>query len=305
MTKLDRVLAAVDFSEPARAAFDHALALSRVHDAELMVVHAVPAERPFGWHAPERIALLGSLRGAAQTAGVRFKASVQHGDPAGVILLHANASRADLIVMGTSERSWLDRFRFGSVAETVALEATQRVLVVPSAPGQAADAIAPFRNILVAVDFGDGSREAVETALSIANGNSRVTVVHVVRGVPPETAARYMYHLMEPEYQRQLARDAWRRIPEVIPPGIGPSRHVHARVMTGDPAAAISRVAAEAGADLILMGVTPRGAFSRMIFGSTAARVIRTARRPVLAIPQAVAEAAPSLREQDPLGLVA
>ena len=57
MTKLHRVLTAVDFSEPARAAFDHALALSRLHDAELMVVHAVPTDRPFRWHARERIAL--------------------------------------------------------------------------------------------------------------------------------------------------------------------------------------------------------------------------------------------------------
>ena len=101
MTKLHRVLAAVDFSEPARAAFDHALALSRLHDAELTVVHAVPTDRPFRWHARERIALIGSLRDAAQTAGVRFKVSVQHGDPAGVILLHASARRADLIVLGT------------------------------------------------------------------------------------------------------------------------------------------------------------------------------------------------------------
>ena len=100
MTKLHRVLTAVDFSEPARAAFDYALALSRLHDAELTVVHAVPTDRRFNWHARERIALIGSLRQAAQAAGVRFKVSVMHGDPAGVILLHASARRADLVVLG-------------------------------------------------------------------------------------------------------------------------------------------------------------------------------------------------------------
>ena len=292
MNKLQRILTAVDFSEPARAAFDHALALSRLHDAELTVVHAVPSDRPFKWHARERIALVGALRDAAQTGGVRFKVSVQHGDPAGVILLHATARQADLIVLGTSERSRLDRFRFGSVAETVALGATQPVLVVPPASGKAADPTVPFKNILVAVDFGEGSREAVERALSMANANSRVTVVHVIRGVPPESASRYMYHLMEPEYQRQLARDAWRRIPEVIPATVKRSRKVHVRVVTGDRAAGISRVATEVDADLILMGVTNRGAIGRMVLGSTAARVIRTARRPVLAIPQPVGDAA-------------
>ena len=294
MSKLHRVLAAVDFSEPARAAFDHALALSRMHDAELLVVHAVPTDRAFKWDGRERIALIGSLRHAAQAAGVRFRVSVQHGDAAGVILLHANSRHADLIVLGSSTRSGLDRFRFGSVAETVAREATQPVLVVPAGMARTADSTTPFKNILVAVDFGEGSSAAVERALSMANGESRVTVVHVIRGVPFERSYRYPYHLMEPEYQRNLARVAWRRMGSLVPVGAAKGRKVHTRVVTGEPTAEIARVAAEVGADLILVGVTARGPIGRLIMGSTAARVIRSAGRPVLAIPQGASEAAAS-----------
>ena len=297
MTKLHRVLAAVDFSEPARAAFAHALALSRMHDAELLVVHAVPTDRVFKWDGRERVALIGSLRHAAQAAGVRFKVSVQQGDPAGVILLHANSRQADLIVLGSSTRSGLDRFRFGSVAETVAREAAQPVLVVPAGTGRTGDSTTPFKNILVAVDFGDGSSAAVERALSMANGESRVTVVHVIRGVPFERSYRYPHHLMEPEYQRNLARIAWRRMGSIVPAGAAKGRKVHTRVVTGEPTAEITRVAAEVGADLILVGVTARGPIGRLIMGSTAARVIRSAGRPVLAIPDAVSQAATSARE--------
>lgn len=304
MTKLHRVLAAVDFSAPARAAFDRALALSRMHDAELMVVHAVPTDRTFRWDARERVALIGSLREAARTAGVRFKVSVQQGDPAGVILLHANARRADLIVLGTSGRSGFDRFRFGSVAETVARDAAQPVLVVPPA-GKAADSMTPFRNILVAVDFGEGSRAAVEKALSMANGNSRVTVVHVVRGVPFERSYRYPYRLIEPDSQRRLTRVAWRRIGTLVPADATNSRRIRSRVVTGEPAAAISRVAAEIDADLILVGVTTRGAIGRLVFGSTAARVIRTAGRAVLAVPQLAGAAAAPARDADQLAVAA
>ena len=291
MSKLRRVLAAVDFSEPARAAFDHALSLSRLHDAELIVVHAVPTDRQFNWHARERIALIAALRHAAQTAGVRFTVSVQHGDPAGVILLHATSRRADLIVLGSSTRSGFDRFRFGSVAETIARDAMQPVLVMPAAAGGITDSTTPFKNILVAVDFGEGSSAAVERALSMANGESRVTVVHVVRGVPFERSFRYPYHLMEPEYQRSLARAAWRRISTLVPADAATSRRVHTRVVTGEPTTEISRVAAEVNADLILIGVTARGAIGRLIMGSTAARVIRTSGRPVLAIPQLTGKA--------------
>jgi nucleotide-binding universal stress UspA family protein len=281
---LHRILAAVDVSEPARAAFDRALALSRSHDAELMVVHAVPSERPFNWDARERLALIGALSRAAKEAGVRFKISVQHGDPAGVILLHARSRGADLIVMGTNRRSGFDRYRFGSVAETVTLQATQPVLVVPAADRDADDSAAPLSNILVAVDLGESSRAAIERALSIADDSRQVTVIHVVPGMARAGASRYMYHLMEPEYQRQLARDARRKIAELIPASAKTSRKVHVRVATGDPAAEISRVAAETEAGMILVGVTPRGAIGRRIFGSTAARVMRTAGVPVLAV---------------------
>lgn len=305
MSNIHRVLVAVDFSEPARAAFDHALGLSRLHDAELTVVHAVPTDRPFKWHARERIALIGSLRQAAQAAGVRFKVSVQHGDPAGVILLHANARRADLIVLGTSKRTGFERFRFGSVAETVALEATQPVLVVPPAASHAADAKTPFKNVLVAVDFGVGSSAAVNSALSMTDGDGRVTVVHVVPGVPFGRAYRYPYHLMEPEYQRQLARDAWRRIARIIPADAATSRKVHARVVTGDPAGEISRVAAEVDSDLILLGVTARGVIGRLLFGSTAARVIRTAGVPVLTMPPVTEPVTASVSDEQQFAVAA
>jgi len=304
VTKLHRILTAVDFSEPARAAFDHALSLSRTYDAELLVVHAVPTDRRFNWHARERLALIGALRHAAQTAGVRFNVSVQHGDPAGVILLHASARRADLIVLGTSERSGSDRFRFGSVAEAVAVEATQPVLVVP-APNGVAGSLTPFKNILVAVDFNEGSSEAVERALMMADGSSRVTVVHVVRGVPPEVDSRRVSHRMESEYQRHLVRDAWRRITETIPASARASRRVHARVVTGDPSTEIARVAAQVDADLILVGVTARGLIGRLIYGSTAARVIRTAGVPVLILPPPVEQAIAPLSDEEQFAVAA
>lgn len=283
MKPLRRVLTAVDFSEPARSAFDYALGLSRANAAELTAVHVVPTDRSFDGGGLERIALVAELRQAAKAAGVRLKVSVQNGDPAGIILRRARARRPDLIVLGTNERSGIDRLRFGSVAETVLLRAEQPVLIVPASATERADDSA-FNNILVAVDFSAASISAVETALAIANENSRVTLAHVVSGVSPAATSRYMYRLMEPEYQRALARDAWRRMPELMPANA--NTKVRARVVTGDVATEIARVASEVGADLILVGVTPRGSISRRIFRSTAARVIRTAGRPVLAIPE-------------------
>lgn len=306
MNQLGRVLTAVDLFAPARAAFDHALVLSRTRNAELTVVHAVPNSRPFRWHARQRIAMIAALRQRAEAAGVRFKVSVQHGDPAGVILRYARARRPDLIVLGAGQRSRFDRFRIGSVAETVTLRATQPVLIVPaSRGGRPAASAMSLNNILVAVDFSAASIAAVQRALSMSHANSRVTLVHVVPGISLASASRYTHYLSEPEYQRLLARDAWQRLQNTISMRARTSRRVHARVVIGDPPREITRVATDVDADLIVMGVTRRSAIGRWLLGSTTARVIRTFGRPVLAMPELVDPSAIPGSEEDQLALTA
>ena len=306
MNSLIRVLTAVDFSEPARAAFNHALALSRTHQAELSVVHAVPGARSLAWYAHERTALIAALRQTAEAAGVRFKVSVRHGDPADVILLHARATRPDVIVLGTHQRSGVDRFRLGSVAETVTLQATQPVLVVPaSAAGRTAESAMSFKNILVGVDFSAGSTAAVESALSSGNANSRVTLVHAGPNTSLSRASRYTEYPSEPDYQRLLARDEWLRFQETISATANTSRTVHARVVRGDASTEIARIATDVDADVILVGVTSHGFIGRRIFESTAARLIRIAKRPVLAIPELVDQRAVPVSDADPAAVAA
>src|SRR4051794_37384797 len=88
--KLSRILAAIDFSTPARRAFDYALALSKDHDAELVLLQAVPLDQAFSWRARKRRALAARLRRKAEQVDVRFTERVQQGDPVETILLHAS-----------------------------------------------------------------------------------------------------------------------------------------------------------------------------------------------------------------------
>jgi nucleotide-binding universal stress UspA family protein len=246
--------------------------------------------------------MIRDLRRAAEAAGVPFKESVQRGEPADVILLHADATHPDVIVLGTHQRSGFERLRLGSVAETVTRRANQPVLIVPASPGgSAAKSVMSSGSILVAVDFSLGSIAAVERALALASANRRVTLLHVIPSISLANAHRYSYHLSE-QHQRLLVRDAWRRLQDTVLANAPTSRKVHARVVTGDPSTAIARVASEVDADLILVGVTRRGAIGRRIFRSTAARVIRTAGRPVLAIPELVEhQAVPKFEMGEPV----
>ena len=284
MKQFSRVLAAVDFSKPARGAFDYALALSRHHGAELVVVHAVPLNQAFSWHARERLALTAKLRRRAERANVEFKHRVQQGDPAEIILLHARALDPDVIVVGTHQRRGIDRFANGSVAERVAGKSTVPVLVVPHRRRRAT--VEPFSHLAVAVDFSAGSDRAVEQALTLVSDPAdRITLLHVVpgfsSGVPP-----HLYRYGVAEYQDQLLRDARRRLQLAVPVKRQTPAAIHARVLLGDTTTEISGVVDSIGADLLVVGVPRRSAVSRAVFGTTAARLLRMSRVPMLAVPE-------------------
>src|SRR5688572_23887758 len=115
MTTIKNVLCAIDLTKASRTAFDRALAVARVSKARLYVLHAVPANMPFSWRASERLELLAGLRKRAEREGVALLVVEQHGDPASNIVLHANARKADLVVLGSNRRRGWRRFREGSV----------------------------------------------------------------------------------------------------------------------------------------------------------------------------------------------
>lgn len=131
VTKIKNVLCAVDLTKASHNAFDRALAIARASKARLYVLHAVPADRPFSWHQSERLALLTTLRDRAERQGVAVRTVEQHGDPARTIVLHANARKADLVVLGSNRRRGWQRFREGSVGERVLRRAAWAVLIVP------------------------------------------------------------------------------------------------------------------------------------------------------------------------------
>jgi nucleotide-binding universal stress UspA family protein len=137
---ITKILCAIDLTKASHNAFDRALSIARVSKARLYILHAVPASHPFSWHQGKRLELLTGLRQRAERDGVAVRTVEQHGDPAGVIVLHANARKADLVVLGSNRRRGWQRFREGSVGERVLRRAAWAVLIVPwDAPSERRD----------------------------------------------------------------------------------------------------------------------------------------------------------------------
>jgi nucleotide-binding universal stress UspA family protein len=131
VTTIKKILCAIDLTKASRRAFERALSIAQMSGARLYVFHAIPADHPFSWKAKERLELFTRLRERAERAGVTVRTVEQHGDPARLIVLHANSRKADLVVLGSNRRRGWQRFREGSVGERVLRRAEWSILIVP------------------------------------------------------------------------------------------------------------------------------------------------------------------------------
>jgi|SRR5689334_20382754 len=131
MKTVARILCAIDLEKASERAFERALSLAVIGDATLFLFHAIPANVRFSRRARERLEYLTELRERAQAAGVKVHVQEQHGDPAGLIVLHANSRKVDIVVLGSNRRRGWRRFREGSVSERVLRRAVWPVLIVP------------------------------------------------------------------------------------------------------------------------------------------------------------------------------
>jgi nucleotide-binding universal stress UspA family protein len=228
------------------------------------------------------------LQRRSERKGVRLRVIVQQGEPAGIVLLHANARPFDLLVMGSHRRAGWERFRLGSVTERVIQRAACPVLVVATpAHDKRGSTSGAVTRIVCPLDFTRGSTAAVATALSILHETGgQLTLLHVLQALTSSSPSRIHGNFGTLKDRQQLIERAHRQMEAALPPDLGESTTVQTRVATGKPADAIARVATAVEADLVIMGVTVRGALGRRFIGSTAARVMGRTGCAVLAVPR-------------------
>lgn len=144
--------------------------------------------------------------------------------------------------------------------------------------------MATIKNILVPVDFSEGSRAAAQYAVDLARmSGASITLFHAY-GLPitsyPEGFA------MPAELLTTLASDAQHAVQklarELAPEG---SPKIQAISEMGLPVQAIVERARSGEFNLIVMGTHGRTGLSRLLIGSVAERVVRLAHCPVLTVP--------------------
>lgn len=142
----------------------------------------------------------------------------------------------------------------------------------------------PFEKILVPIDFGLHSTEAIRRAVDVAaHYGASLTLVYVYE--PLDYALPEGYALYTPEQVGQLLEDFRERLRTTAGQveAMGAQGATH-EVLTGSAAGEIVEYARAHAFDLIVMGTHGRRGLSHLLMGSVAERVLRTAPCPVLTV---------------------
>jgi len=278
---MDKILVATDLSERSDHALRRALALAGQFGAELGVLHVVDDELPVEIVDTLRTAaedkLNGHLKDLPEDLGERTTLRVEPGEPVEQIIDTAWSTQADLIVIGLHRRRWVRDLVLGATLERLLRLCDRPVLVVREA------ASAPYRRVLVAVDFSIGSRRAYEAGVRLAP-EARFQLVHAYdtpfsfltsRGSQVEAATQHanaLERMVEQELQTLAGR---------LPAGAPKPELVLVR---GEPTGAILDQVAKQRPDLLALGTHGRTGVARAVLGSVARTLLQDPPCDVLAV---------------------
>jgi nucleotide-binding universal stress UspA family protein len=279
-----RVLVATDFSAAARVALRSARHLVARTGGTIQLVHVLGPLPPryklligsFGLPdlERERVAVaereMQRVLHRVRAGRIATEGFVRTGAPWEEILKAADELGSELVCLGNSGHSRLERLLLGSTAENVVRRSAVPVLVTRRAPLRA------LERVLLPVDLGPASEDAVRFALDQLPRKARLEAWFVVPP-PPPLDPQLMNLVADPkavekELRAWLAKIGARR----VRPGV--------RVL-GDPAHEILQRARRTRADLIVISTHGRRGLAHVLLGSVAEKVVRYAERPVLVLP--------------------
>jgi len=216
--------------------------------------------------------LLSKATALAKREGALIKTVLEEGEIFERIVDLAEAENCGIIVMGRRGMSTLERALVGSVTARVIGHSQRDVLVVPES------AKIGWKKILLATDGSKHSLNATEKAIDFAKSyGGTLTAISVV-DVPDELYAE------APTVVDELVRKAKGYAENVKNMARAAGVEVNTQVREGESHEAVTRLAKDEGADLIVMGSHGRTGVKRLLMGSVTEKVIGHAPCPVLVV---------------------
>jgi universal stress protein A len=141
--------------------------------------------------------------------------------------------------------------------------------------------------LLIPVDFSPGSLAALDFALSIAEPQGELYLLHVVDADFVERLSEEGFGSLE-EATTKLRQQAEARLQEIVQARSTPTGpRLDSMVVVGKPFAEILRIAADLDFEMIVLGIHGRhqGDIEELLFGSTAEKLLRATHVPIICVP--------------------
>ena len=280
MAKYRKILVAYDGSPSAQNALSLASQLAREDKSWIKVLAVVP---PYQGDLEligvsgikEAITgpgqeLLAEARQLADREGVHILTNLEQGEPYEQIVHVAEEENCDLIVMGRRGKGKMERALIGSVTARVIGHTGKDVLVIPETSKLS------WENILLATDGSTCCDNALARALEIAQERKvKLNAVSVVY-------TNDEFYALGQEVVKELYQEADKVLDKVRKWAGDLGVQTELFVRDGEPHQAITALAAELPASLVIMGSHGRKGLTRLLMGSVTERVIGYADCPVL-----------------------
>jgi nucleotide-binding universal stress UspA family protein len=272
---LKHILIPIDASPAAESTLDRAFPLLCRPEAEVELLHVEqpPLSAALDPAAAEdaRAEAEGFVRDLAKKQsrkGIRCHGEVKKGAVADVILEAADRKLNGLVAMSTHGRAGLKRMALGSVAESVVRRSKVPVLLFPIGSAAKQAPALDLRRIVVPIDGSAASLAIAPFVVELAKAfKSAVTLVHVLPAKP--ASGESLTHA------ERVLEDARARFAE-------DGLECETLLRTGDAVDEIAAVVKQREAGLIACTSHGRTGVARVVLGSVAERLLRTAELPML-----------------------
>jgi nucleotide-binding universal stress UspA family protein len=287
-----RVMVAVDFSQTSKWALEWAASLSRLGPCKLMIAHVAwpPSEQarlgireplPPGGLPPELSRALHRelsdfIDGTIAEGAAQLLLTGGFGRPDSHLVQLAEAQHADLIVVGSHQRTGLSRLWAGSVSRGVLLNATTNIACVPLATSLEvpAPSIARFESVLIATDLTARGSVGIPFGYGLLGHGGTAYLAHVVPAVDVDASQRAA--------TSEGAAASLRALAPADAPALGITTRLE--MLEGEDVPELLCAAAERlGVDAICLGSSSMR-LAPGYLGSVARRVLARTTRPVLVV---------------------
>ncbi|HVK73910.1 MAG TPA: universal stress protein [Kofleriaceae bacterium] len=256
-----KLLLATDLTARSDRATDRAVQLGTEAGAHVVALHVLEVDRPAhetGTGPAQRARQ--ALQFDLAPVGDGLQIEVERGDPAERVLDVAHSHGCGLIVTGVARAERLGTTTLGKTVDRLLRTSDVPLLIVTDRPRR------PYQQIVVAVDFSDASRVAVETAARWFPG-SPLTVFHAYDA--PPVAAVTDPHRLHDEF-RAAAQSSYAAFAR----DLAATGSLMPMLRRGEPDQLLRELVAREASDLVVLGTHGRGRLFDALIGSVARRIV-------------------------------